>query len=81
MLLVLVLVLVVVLLVRANRLLQPLVRVGVSIVDMCSGLHAVMGILAALHQRASTGLGQRVDTVHTDPCCSSSSTSLLFILV
>lgn len=38
------------------------VRVGCSIVDMCSGLHSTIGVLAALHQRASTGVGQRVDT-------------------
>ena len=29
---------------------QPPVRVGCSIVDMCSGLHTTIGILAALHQ-------------------------------
>eukprot|EP01051_Picozoa_sp_SAG22_P007769 SAG22_NODE_559_length_9115_cov_4.969720_3_plen_435_part_00 len=38
------------------------VRVGVSIVDICSGLHALIGVLAALHQRTLTGIGQRVDT-------------------
>ena len=38
------------------------VRVGCSIVDMCSGLHSTIGILAALHQRGVTGAGQRVDT-------------------
>ena len=36
------------------------VRVGCSIVDMCSGLHATIGILAALHQRGADGPGQRV---------------------
>lgn len=41
---------------------QPPVRVGCSIVDMCSGLHTTIGILAALHQRGEQGLGQRVDT-------------------
>ena len=41
---------------------QPPVRVGCSIVDMCSGLHTTIGILAALHQRGATGPGQRVDT-------------------
>ena len=46
-----------------DRETPPPVRVGVSIVDMCSGLHAALGILAALHQRTVTGgLGQRVDT-------------------
>jgi len=41
---------------------QPPVRVGCSIVDMCSGLHTAMGILAALHLRGADGPGQRVDT-------------------
>ena len=41
---------------------QSPVRVGCSIVDMCSGLHATMGVLAALHARSVTGVGQRVDT-------------------
>ena len=31
-------------------------RVGCSIVDMGSGLHATIGILAALHQRGADGL-------------------------
>jgi formyl-CoA transferase len=35
--------------------------VGPAMSDLLSGLFAVQGILAALHQRASTGLGQRVD--------------------
>ena len=38
------------------------VRVGCSIIDMCSGLHSTIGILGAMHQRNVTGLGQRVDT-------------------
>ena len=37
-------------------------RVGCSIVDMCSGLHTTIGILAALHSRGADGPGQRVDT-------------------
>ena len=41
---------------------QTPVRVGCSIVDMCSGLHATMGVLAALHSRSVNGVGQRVDT-------------------
>jgi crotonobetainyl-CoA:carnitine CoA-transferase CaiB-like acyl-CoA transferase len=36
-------------------------RVGVAIVDLCTGLYAAVGILAALQARTSTGLGQRVD--------------------
>jgi crotonobetainyl-CoA:carnitine CoA-transferase CaiB-like acyl-CoA transferase len=36
-------------------------RVGVAIVDLCTGLYAAVGILAALQARQRTGLGQRVD--------------------
>ena len=41
---------------------QSPVRVGCSIVDMCSGLHSTIGVLAAIHERSATGVGQRVDT-------------------
>jgi formyl-CoA transferase len=37
------------------------VRVGVSIGDTLAGLHAVVGILTALHDRSRTGEGQIVD--------------------
>jgi crotonobetainyl-CoA:carnitine CoA-transferase CaiB-like acyl-CoA transferase len=36
-------------------------KVGVAMVDVLAGLFATVGILAALHHRASTGEGQRVD--------------------
>ncbi len=36
-------------------------KVGVAIVDILAGLFATTGILAALHERARSGLGQRVD--------------------
>jgi crotonobetainyl-CoA:carnitine CoA-transferase CaiB-like acyl-CoA transferase len=36
-------------------------KVGVAMVDVLAGLFAIVGILAALHHRASTGEGQRVD--------------------
>ena len=36
-------------------------KVGVAMVDVLAGLFATIGILAALHHRASTGEGQRVD--------------------
>ena len=41
---------------------RPPVRVGVSVVDMTTGLWAVLGILAALLERARTGNGGVVDT-------------------
>ncbi|HUV48640.1 MAG TPA: CoA transferase, partial [Actinomycetes bacterium] len=34
---------------------------GVALVDVITGLHATVGILAALHERASSGRGQRVE--------------------
>ena len=36
-------------------------RVGVSIVDICSGMYAYSGILSALLQRGRTGKGSRVE--------------------
>jgi len=40
---------------------RPSVRVGASIVDMGTGMWAVIGILAALWQRQTTGQGRVVD--------------------
>jgi crotonobetainyl-CoA:carnitine CoA-transferase CaiB-like acyl-CoA transferase len=36
-------------------------KMGISMFDLTSGLHAVIGILAALRNKAATGLGQHVD--------------------
>ena len=36
-------------------------RVGLPVVDMATGLNAVIGILMALHERASSGKGQFVE--------------------
>lgn len=36
-------------------------KVGIPISDMATGLYAVGAILAAVHQRATTGLGQHID--------------------
>lgn len=40
---------------------RPSVRVGASIVDMGTGMWAVIGILTALHERHSSGRGRVVD--------------------
>lgn len=39
----------------------PPTKVGVAIVDVLTGVHAVVGILAALRDRDRTGLGQQVE--------------------
>ncbi|WP_433833626.1 CaiB/BaiF CoA transferase family protein [Actinoplanes sp. CA-015351] len=36
-------------------------RAGISVFDVMAGLHASLGILAALHRRADTGRGQHVE--------------------
>jgi crotonobetainyl-CoA:carnitine CoA-transferase CaiB-like acyl-CoA transferase len=36
-------------------------KVGVALVDVITGLHAAVGIVAALHERAVSGRGQRVE--------------------
>ncbi|GAA4575109.1 CaiB/BaiF CoA transferase family protein [Planotetraspora kaengkrachanensis] len=39
----------------------PPYRAGISVFDVMAGLHASIGILAALHHRAATGQGQHVE--------------------
>lgn len=41
-------------------------RVGLPVVDMVTGLNAVIGVLLALHERARSGLGQLVDAALYD---------------
>jgi crotonobetainyl-CoA:carnitine CoA-transferase CaiB-like acyl-CoA transferase len=44
----------------------PPVRMGVPVVDLATGLYAVIGILLALHERGASGRGQFVDTALFD---------------
>ncbi|MFC6085950.1 CaiB/BaiF CoA transferase family protein [Sphaerisporangium aureirubrum] len=39
----------------------PPYRAGISVFDVITGLHATIGVLAALHHRAETGKGQHVE--------------------
>lgn len=39
----------------------PAFRAGISVFDVMAGLHGLIGVLAALHQRHETGRGQHVE--------------------
>ena len=39
----------------------PPYRAGISVFDVITGLHATIGVLAALHARAATGRGQHIE--------------------
>jgi len=39
----------------------PAFRAGISVFDVMAGMHGLIGVLAALHQRAETGRGQHVE--------------------
>jgi formyl-CoA transferase/CoA:oxalate CoA-transferase len=41
---------------------RPPVKIGVAIADICAGMFAAIGILAALTAREKTGRGQMIDT-------------------
>ena len=44
----------------------PPTRVGMSLGDITASLYTAIGILAALHQRTITGMGQKVDIAMLD---------------
>jgi crotonobetainyl-CoA:carnitine CoA-transferase CaiB-like acyl-CoA transferase len=39
----------------------PAFRAGISVFDVMAGMHGLIGVLAALHQRTETGRGQHVE--------------------
>jgi crotonobetainyl-CoA:carnitine CoA-transferase CaiB-like acyl-CoA transferase len=41
-------------------------KAGVAVADLMTGMYATVGILAALHERAASGLGQHVDMALLD---------------
>jgi crotonobetainyl-CoA:carnitine CoA-transferase CaiB-like acyl-CoA transferase len=45
---------------------RPPVKVGVALLDVIAGLYAAIGILAAVRERATTGLGRHVDVALFD---------------
>lgn len=50
-------------------------KAGVALSDIMTGLHATIGVLAALHKRHETGLGDHIDVALLD-CTLSSLTNL-----
>jgi crotonobetainyl-CoA:carnitine CoA-transferase CaiB-like acyl-CoA transferase len=49
---------------------RPGVRVGASLIDIGTGVWAALGIVAALHERTSTGLGRDVEVALFDTALS-----------
>jgi len=49
----------------------PPLKVGVAVVDVLCGLHAALGIVAALRSRETTGRGQRVEVSLMDAALSA----------
>jgi crotonobetainyl-CoA:carnitine CoA-transferase CaiB-like acyl-CoA transferase len=45
---------------------RPPVKVGVALLDVVAGLYAAIGILAAVHERTTTGRGRHVDVALFD---------------
>lgn len=49
---------------------RPGVRVGTSLIDIGTGVWAALGVVAALHERASTGRGRHVEATLFDTALS-----------
>ncbi len=56
-------------------------KTGVAYADIMTGLHAVVAILAAIHQRQSTGRGQHIDLALFDVAVSTLANQALNYLV
>lgn len=54
----------------------PRITGGIWFIDILAGMWTTIGILAALHRRESTGLGQYIDTAMYDSCMFSLNTFL-----
>jgi crotonobetainyl-CoA:carnitine CoA-transferase CaiB-like acyl-CoA transferase len=52
------------------------VRTGPSVVDFMAGTHLLAGVLAALYQRASTGMGQHVEVALQDAIIPSLTSNI-----
>ena len=59
---------------------EPL-KIGASVGDLTAGMNVIIGILAALHNRTNTGLGQRVETslVESIICLQQSENNRYFV--
>ena len=55
----------------------PPIRAGVAITDLFTGIYATTAILAALHQRSSTGRGQHIDMSLLDTAVSVTANQAL----
>jgi len=49
---------------------RPGVRIGASVIDIGTGVWAALGVVAALHERTSTGRGREVDVALLDTALS-----------
>ena len=59
---------------------EPL-KIGASIGDLTAGMNVIIGILAALHSRSITGVGQRIETslVESIICLQQSENNRYFV--